>query len=146
MNDDNMTYRQNMLLVFFVNDFNALYDSVNVINRSKNTNRASSDLSQTMQYKVLALCSNLIKINKKTKKQVAWIEETRSIELEPEEKQNLVDLIGSSQQSSHCEGVAENPNLMAVAIEFRMKPLLQSKQGNAADRNSSEGSESKAFK
>ena len=36
---------------------------------------------------------------------------------------------------------------MSVAIEFRMKPLVQSKQGsgNAGDRNSSEG-ESKAFK
>ena len=36
---------------------------------------------------------------------------------------------------------------MAVAIEFRVKPLLQSKQGSAGgDRNSSEGGESKAFK
>lgn len=127
MNDDNMTYRQNLLLVFFVNDFDALYDSANVINRSKKTGQTSYDLRQTMQYKVLAMCSNLIKINKKTKKQVAWIEETRSIELEQEEKQNLVDLIGSSQHSSHVDGVAENPNLMAVAIEFRMKPLVQSK-------------------
>jgi hypothetical protein len=39
-----------------------------------------------MLYKVLTLCSTLVKVNKKTAKQVAWIEETRSLELLEDEK------------------------------------------------------------
>ena len=41
-------------------------------------------------YKVLCICSNFIKVNKKTKKQVAWIEETRSLDLMDDEKAALV--------------------------------------------------------
>ena len=63
-----MTYRQNLLLVFFVEDFNAIFDSTNVIEHIKKGSTACSDLTRTMLYKVLGMCSNMVKINKKTKK------------------------------------------------------------------------------
>ena len=45
-------------------------------------------------------------------------------------------------------GVAENPDRMSVAIEFRMKPILQQSKhnGNGGDNGGGSFGESKAFK
>ena len=59
-----------------------------------------------------------IKVNKKTREQVVWVEETRSVQLQQEEKMQLVDAVDGD------SAIAENPNLMAIAIEFRLKPLI----------------------
>ena len=90
MNDSSMKYAQSLLLVVFVADFNDIFDSQNIIDLAKVAKLPNSDLRRTLLYKVLAFSSNLVKVNKKTKKQVAWIEETRSINLEANEKQDLV--------------------------------------------------------
>lgn len=37
------------------------------------------DLTQTLQYKLLITCGTFVKTNLKTKKQVVWVEETRSV-------------------------------------------------------------------
>ena len=56
-------------------------------------------------------------MNKKTRDQVVWVEETRSVELTQDEKRELAEVMDEP-------SIAENPNLMAIAIEFRLKPLL----------------------
>ena len=59
-----------------------------------------------------------MKVNKKTKQQVVWIDESRSTELSAEQKQELCAAMGADQS------IAENENMMAVAIEFRLKPRV----------------------
>ena len=90
-----------------------------------------------MEYKLLTLCGNFIKVNRMTKKQVTWVEETRCCRLEPAQKSILLEAMDADPQ------VAENPDLMAIAIEFRLKPLI-SANSVAGQRQS--GGESKAFK
>ena len=70
-----------------------------------------------MQYKLLITCGTFVKVNKKTRDQVVWVEETRSVELTQDEKRELAEIMDEP-------SIAENPNLMAIAIEFRLKPLL----------------------
>ena len=70
-----------------------------------------------MQYKLLITCGTFVKVNKKTRDQVVWVEETRSVELTQDEKRELAEVMDEP-------SIAENPNLMAIAIEFRLKPLL----------------------
>ena len=64
------------------------------------------------------MCGTFVKVNKKTREQVVWIEETRSVQLQQEEKMQLVEAVDGD------SAIAENPNLMAIAIEFRLKPLI----------------------
>ena len=70
-----------------------------------------------MQYKLLITCGTFVKVNKKTRDQVVWVEETRSVELTQDEKRELAEIMDEP-------SIAENPNLMAIAIEFRLNPLL----------------------
>ena len=49
---------------------------------------------------------------------MVWVEETRSVQLQQEEKMQLVEAVDGD------SAIAENPNLMAIAIEFRLKPLI----------------------
>ena len=86
---------------------------------------------------MLITCGTFVKTNKKTRTQVVWVEETRSVLLKDDEKTELIDTMGFDEQ------VAENPDLMAIAIEFRLKPLI-SANSVAGQRQS--GGESKAFK
>ena len=76
------------------------------------------DLRQTLQYKLLITCGTFVKVNKKTKQQVVWVEETRSVQLNSFQKEELLEVIGAN------PAVAENSNLMTVAIEFRLKPRI----------------------
>ena len=78
-----------------------------------------------------------MKVNKKTKQQVVWVEETRSVELRTEQKLELCATMGAD------DSIAENPELMAIAIEFRLKPLVSASSVEGASRKS-EG-ESKAY-
>ena len=68
---------------------------------------------------------------------MVWVEDTRSVQLNSFQKEELLEVMGANPD------VAENSNLMTVAIEFRLKPLLATK--NDAGRRNTEG-ESKAFK
>ena len=49
---------------------------------------------------------------------MVWVEETRSVKLTTIQKEELLEVMDSNQ------AVAENSNLMTVAIEFRLKPLI----------------------
>ena len=68
---------------------------------------------------------------------MVWVEETRSVQLNSIQKEELLEVMGANPD------VAENSNLMTVAIEFRLKPLMSTK--DAAGRRNTEG-ESKALK
>ena len=109
-------YRHTILLTAFVPDFAGIFDSTNAILDHEEENAV--DLRGTIQYKLLIICGTFVKVNKKTREQVVWVEETRSVLLQPTEKQQLVETMGAAPD------IAENPNLMAIAIEFRLKPLI----------------------
>lgn len=109
-------YRHTILLLAFVPDFAGIFDSTNVI--AEHDEEGAIDLKNTLQYKLLIICGTFIKVNKKTREQVVWVEETRSVQLQQEEKMQLVDAVDGD------SAIAENPNLMAIAIEFRLKPLI----------------------
>ena len=49
---------------------------------------------------------------------MAWIEDTRAVFIEQDEKRELLQVMGGGKR------VAEDPNMMAIAIEFRLKPLI----------------------
>ena len=67
---------------------------------------------------------------------MCWIEDTRAVDLEPDEKDELLAVMEAEDR------VAEDPNMMAIAIEFRLKPLISA---NSVAGARSEG-ESKASK
>ena len=85
---------------------------------------------------MLTLCGNLLKLNKQSKKQVAWVEDTRSTILNAREKQELLAVMSGDML------VAENPDLMAIAIEFRLKPLVSANSVASANTDG----ESKAYR
>ncbi len=66
---------------------------------------------------------------------MVWVEETRSVQLQDFEKIELLDALGADQE------VAENPDLMAIAIEFRLKALVSPNSVAGAREG-----ESKAYK
>ena len=109
-------FSHSILLLVFVEDFAAIFDSTNAI--LAHEGQGAVDLTQTLQYKLLITCGTFVKVNKKTKSQVVWVEETRSVMLNAEQKQQLVQVVGEENPA-----VAEDPNLMAIAIEFRLKGL-----------------------
>ena len=111
-----------------------LYDTTVAIN--ENAGESGALLADTLQYKLLTICGQLVRVNKKTRMQTAWIEDTRAVFVEPEEKQELITVMGGGKR------VAEDPNMMAIAIEFRLKPLISQ---NSVAGAKSEG-ESKASK
>ena len=49
---------------------------------------------------------------------MVWVEETRSVMLRMDQKSDLCHLLDASQE------VADDPNLMAIGIEFRLKALV----------------------
>ena len=49
---------------------------------------------------------------------MAWIEDTRAVFIEQDEKRELLQVMDGGKR------VAEDPNMMAIAIEFRLKPLI----------------------
>ena len=69
---------------------------------------------------------------------MVWVEQTRSCQLSTEEKLQLCEVVDASPE------LAENPDTMAIAIEFRLKPLIQKDENSVAGRKSE--SESKAYK
>ena len=109
-------HRHSLLLVAFFQDFADMFDSTNAVWGYLGEQKC--DLRRTMQYKLLITCGTFIRVNKKTKQQVVWVEETRSVQLNSFQKEELIEAIGAD------PAVAENSNLMAVAIEFRLKPLI----------------------
>ena len=125
-----------ILFLAFVENFTAIFDSTNAYLAHQGDGPV--DLRDTLQYKMLIMCGQFVKVNKRTRQQVVWVEESRSVMLTDEQKAELCTVMGTNAQ------VAENPNLMAIAMEFRLKPLLVSGNSVAAARQSD--GESKAFK
>ena len=76
------SYKNVVLLVAFAKDFDDLFDSSDKILTYDGD--GVCDLKDTLQYKLLITCGTLVKVNKKTRQQVAWIQETRSVLLRPE--------------------------------------------------------------
>jgi len=66
---------------------------------------------------------------------MVWVEDTRSVLLREDQKGQLCHLVDASQE------VADDPNLMAVAIEFRLKALVSVNSVAGANQG-----ESKAYK
>jgi len=77
-----MEYNDNLLLVVFVNDFDAIFDSTNAMMDHEGPGPA--DLTNTLQYKLLITCGSFIKVNKMLKNQMVWVEETRSVQIDAE--------------------------------------------------------------
>lgn len=80
-------YMHTCLLVAFVEGNDGLFDSTRAM--MEHDSSMPCDLSSTLQYKLLITCGTFVKTNKKTKKQVVWVEETRSVELDLSQKQEI---------------------------------------------------------
>ena len=73
-----------ILLLAYVPDFAGLFDLTNAMLEYQGDEPC--DLRDTLQYKMLILCGTFVKVNKKTKTQVVWVEDTRSVLLSQDEK------------------------------------------------------------
>lgn len=60
-----MDYNDTILLVVFVQNFNAIFDSSDAV--LDHEGAGPVDLRNTMQYKLLITCGTLLKFNKKVK-------------------------------------------------------------------------------
>ena len=78
-----------------------------------------TDLSHTIQYKLMTVCGTFLKANEGKPKQVCWIEQTRAVELDAEQKGEILQLIDPQQVID----VSNNTHMMAIGIQFRMKGL-----------------------
>ena len=120
-----------LLLLAFVRDFAAIFDSTNAIIAHRG--QEAVDLTQTLQYKLLIVCGTFLKLKNQHEelRETNWIKETRSVKLDAMQKRQLVQAM--------VKGfvVAEDPNLMVIAIEFRLKPRVV-KSGGAAEQGRSE--------
>ena len=96
----------------FVEDFDAVFDS------EISCRAGETDLSRTLFFKLLTVCGTFLSFNEGKNKQVCWIEETRSVSLTVEEKQQL---LGSFAEPSTVTG--DDARTMAIGIHFRMKGL-----------------------
>ena len=76
-------YNQACFLLAFVEDHAGIYDSIMAL-------AANQDVEGTLMYKLLTVCGNLLNTNKGKKKQIVWLEETRSTLLKIKEKQQLL--------------------------------------------------------
>ena len=65
-------------------DFAAVFDSTNA------RRQGQTDLSGTLQFKLLITCGNFLSANLGKHKQLTWVEETRSTEVTAAEKAKLV--------------------------------------------------------
>mmetsp|Transcript_26898 Transcript_26898/g.35974 ORF Transcript_26898/g.35974 Transcript_26898/m.35974 type:complete len:84 (-) Transcript_26898:394-645(-) len=82
-----MEYANTVLLVAFVANFDALFDSTNAV--LDHDGAGPADLRNTLQYKLLITCGSFVKVNKKLKNQMVWVEETRSLQLDEAQKSEL---------------------------------------------------------
>ena len=111
-----MDYKDSLLLVAFVRDFDAIFDSTNAVLDHEGIGPV--DLRNTLQYKLLITCGSFIKVNKRLKQQKVWIEDTRSVILDADQKNEFCYILEADEE------VADDGNLMAIAIEFRLKSLV----------------------
>ena len=77
LSKDQCGYKFTGMLIVFVKDFQHVYDSI--LGEVETTN--------TLMYKLLTVCGNLLSFNKGKAKQVTWIEEARSTPLTAEQKE-----------------------------------------------------------
>ena len=96
-------------MVAFVKDHAGIYDSITA-------EAANQSLEGTLMYKLLTICGTLLNTNKGKKKQVVWLEETRSTLLKNTEKSELLKSLGQIRK-----GIADDiTNLMTIGIEIRL--------------------------
>ena len=61
-----MEYANTVMLIAFVADFDALFDSTTAV--LDHETHGPADLRNTLQYKLLITCGNLVNVNKRLKK------------------------------------------------------------------------------
>ena len=76
-------FKHTFLLVGFVKDHAGIYDSVVA-------QAANQGMEETLMYKLLTICGNLLNVNKGKKSAEVWLEETRSTLLKSNEKSHPV--------------------------------------------------------
>jgi len=64
-----------------------------------------------MFYKLMTTCGTFLSFNEGKNKQVCWIEQTRSVSLQPEEKQQLL----AAMKNPACIDSGDD-NLMAIGL------------------------------
>lgn len=89
-------YKQAVLLLAFVRDEADLHDSSLAFDEQ--SYQGVVDLTDTLQYKLLVVAGQLVKVNKKLKKQMVWVEDTRSVMLREDQKSQLCYLMDASQE------------------------------------------------
>lgn len=76
------------------------------------------DLSGTLFYKLMTICGSFLKTNEGKPKQVCWVEQTRSVALADDQKNEL--LAGLDERAVIDR---EDGRMMAIGLQFRMKGL-----------------------
>merc|ERR1712176_1428251 len=66
-------------------------------------------------FKLLTICGTVLKANQRSSTRITWIEQARSTELKAPEKIQLLKAMNDNSKS-----IWEDPNLMAIGIEFRL--------------------------
>ena len=99
----------------FVEGFDGLFDSVTALEAGE------TDLSNTLMYKLLAICGQFLSLNEGKKKQVCWIERARSVNILYDEK---LQLLATFNEPFDEHGVEANDGRkMAIGLHFRMKGI-----------------------
>ena len=80
-------YKHSFFILCFVADFDAIFDSVTALKAGQ------TDLSNTLLYKLLTVCGTYLSNNHGKKKQVCWVEQTRSVQVTQDEKEQLVSVM-----------------------------------------------------
>ena len=83
-------FKHSYFVLCFVKDFDAIFDSLAPLDCGE------TDLSQTLLYELLAICGTFLAFNEGKAKAVCWIEETRSVEISPDEKTQLLEASNDS--------------------------------------------------
>ena len=85
LKSDQEAFTESVLLLAFVRDFKAIFDSTNAILAHRGQEEFV-DLSDTLQYKLLITCGTFLKVNKQQQppQESNWIKETRSVKLDSE--------------------------------------------------------------
>lgn len=84
---DNQIFKHSLFLLCFVQDFEQLFDSVLA------EEAGQTDLSDTLLYKLMTICGSFLKTNEGKPKQVCWVEQTRSVALAEDQKNEILAVL-----------------------------------------------------
>ena len=99
-------FKHSFFILCFVQDFDACFDSVMA------EEQGETDLSETIMYKLMTVCGTFLKANEGKPKQVCWVEQTRSVELTAEQKEEILQVVDPQQVID----VGDTSNMMAIGI------------------------------